>query len=252
MREYEDYSDLWVSNRDGSNARAVTHNNVTSTNTKDNYWAAQPAWSPDGKQILFLTDRGKVLDPNNVGQYGMGIWSLALSGSPPQASPVVAPEPWTGGNADPTWRPSAAGQFAYTRYHYDASVPAVTGQIALADGTLLTSAPNGAFQPAWSPDGRLLAYIERQGDTDLLRVMVFASPTATTPSRPVTVVSGILSHPVWSPDGGSLAFVALQNDHFVVQTVALTVAGQTITTGTPRTVDGTADIDAASTLSWTK
>jgi hypothetical protein len=251
MRQFEDYSDLWLANLDGSDARSLTHDNVTSANTKDNYWAAQPAWSPDGQHLLFLTDRGKALGPDSLGQYGMGIWRLDLGAAPAIAS-LVTPELWTGGDADPTWRPSVPGAFAYTRYHYDPAGPSITGQIALSDGTVLTNATDGAFQAAWSPDGRMLAYVERQGDQDLLRVVIFASPAATTPSRPVTVATGMLAHPIWSPDGRTLGYVALQNASFVVQTATLTVAGQTVSMGTPHTVDGTADLDAASTLSWTK
>ncbi len=251
IRMFENESDLWLANRDGSNPHSLTHDNVSAASIPDNYWAAQPTWSPDGTQVLYISDRAKQLGSQNVGQSGMAVWRLNVQSDVP-VGPLLAPEAWTGGDADPTWRPSVPGQFALTRYHYDASVPKITGQIALSDGALLTHATDGTFQPSWSPDGRILAYVERQGSFDLLRVMVFTSPTSNAPSTPVTVSSGLLGHPVWSPDGRQLAFVSLQGNQFVMQTVSLTLNGQTVTVGTPKSVAGTEGIDAASSFSWAR
>ncbi|GAC1395136.1 MAG: hypothetical protein NVSMB65_14120 [Chloroflexota bacterium] len=68
----------------------------------------------------------------------------------------------------------------------------------------------------------------------------------------MTVATGLLSHPVWSPDGRSLAVVALDGGAFVIHTLPITLTGQTIGVGASQTLDATAGIDAASTLSWTR
>ena len=94
----------------------------------------------------------------------------------------------------------------------------------------------------------MLAYVERQGDQDLLQVVIFDTPTSTLASKPITVVTGMLGHPVWSPDGQQLGFVSFQGGRFVVQTIQITLAGQALSLGTPRTVAGTEGIDAASTF----
>jgi len=253
IHQFQNHADIWLANRAGSNPHSLTHDNVDTTNIKNNYWAAQPSWSPDGQHLLFISDRAKYLGPtpNDVGQYGMSLYRLDV-GTGNGGTLLDRAELWTGGDADPTWRPSVAGSYAYTKYHYDPTVPSVTGQVRLSDGTLLVGAKDGVFQPSWSPDGRMLAYVERQGEVDLLRVIVFSAPTSSVASRPVTVASGMLAHPVWSPDGARLGFVSLLNGHFAVRTVALSLQGQTVSMGTLETVAGTDDVDAASTLSWAR
>src|SRR5512143_716764 len=59
--------------------------------------------------------------------------------------------------------------------------------------------------PAWSPDGRLLAFAsdakkERQ-------LQIYVQPAAGGPARRLTNVEGQVSHLRWSPDGRSIAFL---------------------------------------------
>jgi dipeptidyl aminopeptidase/acylaminoacyl peptidase len=59
--------------------------------------------------------------------------------------------------------------------------------------------------PAWSPDGRSLAFLsdakkERQ-------LQIYVAPAGGGAARQVTSVSGQLSDPKWSPDGRSIAFL---------------------------------------------
>lgn len=83
-------------------------------------------------------------------------------------------------------------------------------QIADADGynpqTILTS-PEPLMSPAWSPDGRRLAYVsfERR------RAAVYVQEVATGQRRKLIAFAGINGAPAWSPDGSRLA-VTLSRD----------------------------------------
>ena len=77
-------------------------------------------------------------------------------------------------------------------------------QVADIDGenvqTLLTS-PQPLMSPAWSPDGRRLAYVSFEGRSSTIYVQDLASGHR----DKVAAETGINSAPAWSPDGRRLA-----------------------------------------------
>ena len=91
-----------------------------------------------------------------------------------------------------TVRGSGAGRKIYTL------------QVSDSDGynprTLLES-PAEIFSPAWSPDGRQIAYASLEGRTSA----VYVQDIATGQRRPVAKGQGINSAPDFSPDGTKLA-----------------------------------------------
>jgi len=91
-----------------------------------------------------------------------------------------------------TVRQQGAGQKLYTM------------QIADADGynpqTLLES-PQPVMSPAWSPDGRKLAYVSFEGRNSA----IYVQDVYTGERKSVASGAGINSAPAWSPDGARLA-----------------------------------------------
>jgi TolB protein len=77
-------------------------------------------------------------------------------------------------------------------------------QVADADGydpqTLLTS-PQPLMSPAWSPDGRRLAYVSFEGKNSAIYVQDLGSGSR----QEVASGPGLNSAPAWSPDGSRLA-----------------------------------------------
>jgi len=101
-----------------------------------------------------------------------------------------------------------------------AAVPGVTGQIAFssdrddsrgeiylinADGsglTRLTNSPGWDDQPAWSPDGRQLAFVsDRDGDPEIFVMNADGSDLRQLTSNTFREI-----YPAWSPDGTWIAF----------------------------------------------
>ena len=74
------------------------------------------------------------------------------------------------------------------------------------DGTSVLRVTDGnepAASPAWSPDGRLIAYV--RGESTLSAIQVISEDGRE--SRPVQTIPTPSFYPAWSPDGRALAFV---------------------------------------------
>jgi Tol biopolymer transport system component len=162
----------------------------------------QPAWSPDGKWIAFTTTRGRAV--------GTSIWVVEARA---EAEPRLLVEP--SGSAidrDPTWSPeSDAIVFASNRegsfdlWRVDLATgkdgwPTVSGKTRR-----VTDAPTDEVSPAWSPDGKLLAYAVFNPETQRSGIWVSAS----TGRNPRLLTKGELEQtPAWSPNGRWIAFSA--------------------------------------------
>lgn len=146
-------------------------------------WDRDPAWTRDGRTIVFSSDRS--------GRFAL--WQLDVAaGSAPQqvtrsrfddSAPSVAPD----------------GSVAFVRgFGGMARV-----WIRSADGTerRLTTREEQELAPAWSPDGSKLAYIQVFESGRRLLVRTMAS------GRDGVVVADRLPESLaWAPDGGRIAF----------------------------------------------
>jgi hypothetical protein len=210
-------SDIHVANVDGTQERRITHSGRHDT---------QPAWSPDGKRLAFISipagTSGDYL-LQTIGPDGSRLKTL-VSGVTEMQLPVWSPDgnsiayqtrnglrqqiavissgggpatwlPATGGAADPAWSSTNAIAFA-----------TADGMIAVTDPRGLSArnvVRNGAM-PAWSVDGKRIAYIrEAGGDTQ-----VFVTDLGSGQTVNVSQLAGLdASHPSWTPRG-DLVFTA--------------------------------------------
>src|SRR3989454_329506 len=119
---YANYSyQIYVMNADGSSPVRLT--------TSYPCASIQPAWSPDGSKIVFIT-----------GCSGVDIWVMNADGSG-LANLTNSPA----GYGNPTWSPDGA------RIASDGIT------IMNADGTGVRVLPYG-IEPDWSPDGTMIAF----------------------------------------------------------------------------------------------
>jgi WD40-like Beta Propeller Repeat len=136
----------------------------------------EPAWSSSGTRLAFT---------------GGGIWTANADGS--GAAPLTSdPDGFS------AWSPDGS-RITFARFA-NACVPTCIGEIYVmdADGTNagdLTNDPADDDQPAWSPDGRLIAW--QRADSRIWTM----KPDGT---GKTDLASGV--EPNWSPDGTRLAF----------------------------------------------
>ena len=77
------------------------------------------------------------------------------------------------------------------------------GDIVIMDGDT-----TGPGNPAWSPDGRRLAFVSNRAGVDQIWIAPVLDGCRVGEPTPVAGVEGALSIPTWSPDGARIAFVA--------------------------------------------
>ena len=174
--------EIYVMNADGSGATRLTNNADT---------ANEPAWSPDGTRIAYVS---------RVGEGNWEIYVMEVDGSNQvRLTHNLARE------AYPAWSPDGAKiAFLSARQgHQEIFLMNADGsnQVSLAD-----LEPTGIFRrhlaPAWSPDGAKIAYNRHEGENHEIFVV---DPDGANEIRLTTEGGGWSA---WSPDGTQIAFLS--------------------------------------------
>jgi len=239
--EDQNKSAVWMASWDGSrNVRLTTSKQGEST----------PRWSPDGRWLAFLSSREDehtqiwLLDrlggegrkattlPSDVDDY---VW--APDGK--RIALVVA-------DADTT-KPKTPPPIVIDRFQFKQDEEGYLGKqrrhlyvldVELGKTTMLTSGDYDEVLPAWSPDGKSLAFVskrrpdfDRDNNWDLY--VIDAAPGGGVAPRQLTTFEGpdndpdTESRPAWSPDGRSIAYLQggpLKLIYYAVQKLAVVPA----------------------------
>ena len=227
-------SDLWRVNYDGSDRTQLTQTPL------HDEWS--PAWSPDGRWLAFLSDRG---DKDAETQ----VWAMPAGGGEARALTALP-----GGVDDFAWAPDSQ-RLALVAMDPERPAgapqpknppPIVTGRWQAkkdVDGYLdarrshlyvqdraggtavqLTSGDHDEAHPAWSPDGKHIAYVTRRGaepDRHSNFDIYLVEPRAGAAERRLTQFDGADNDPdlgsklAWSPDGSRIAYVRGAEDKWI-------------------------------------
>jgi serine/threonine-protein kinase len=184
------HRNLWIANADATSPRPLTTEDAIDT---------RPIFSPDGRQVAFVSDRG--------GQ--RGIWLISAEGGAARLlahAPVLDMLTWS----------RDGGRILFA--HPAADLPALA-TVNVANGRIepFTTA-GGAFAPAWSPAGDLIAYLEPvtvaappPSTVTFARMYVrFVDPAGnrvhTDLPDSVNFANGFLA---WAPDGRRIAVASV-------------------------------------------
>ena len=213
---------VWLLNRGGGEAVALT-------DVKGG--VADYAWSPDSKRIVLVVNEA---DPKNP---AADTAKDTTAGKPPK--PIVVDRY--------SFKSDSGGYLRGERTHL------YLFDVAAKKAEILTPGTFDETSPAWSPDGRQIAFIRRHGEGDVDKVpssdVFLIEPRAgATPKRLTSsaAASGRLS---WSPDGRWIAYQLgdeLKYYAYVQSKLAVVPAAG----GEPRML--TSDLDRSVTgASWT-
>jgi len=230
------HTQLWMTSWDGA---------TTVQLTTDTLSESRPRWSPDGRYISFLSARDNPGETaqlwlmNRHGGEGIRVTNFTGDVSDYAWSPdgthivlVVEDDP-DDKPADSTRKDSAgvkpgdkkAKPIVIDRYQFKEDVTGYLGKsrdhlylldVATHATRILTPGTFDEEVPAWSPDGRRIAFVSKRSPGDVDRANnwdVFVSDTQPgAVAKQLTTWSGADNPPesgrlAWSPDGASIAYV---------------------------------------------
>lgn len=231
---YPSASDIFVLAADGETQRQLTRNRRTPSQGSD--WAFHPRWAPDGLSIAFVTDRASF--------YPM-LWRMNADGS--GLRQLTFPSHGLDAMDSFSWSPDGRS-IAATRFLSSKSQIFLIDLARSGPPRALTSPEEGAFDPAWSPDGQFLAYVARQGEHATILVVNLDEPGRAT----AVAETELARSPEWSPAGNRLAYIGLAGGNFEIFSIDVSPVGQEIVAvGRPSQLTVQFGVDPLSGLSWT-
>ena len=190
--------EIYVMNADGGNQQNLTN---------DSHNDRSPSWSPDGKRIVFSSDRDNDRD-HNIEIYVMD----ADGGNQQRLTNNLTEDQY------PSWSPDGKRiVFSARRDGHFENELGITYEIYVmdADGSneqRLTQNRNNDWNSSWSPDGKRIAFdADRKGDVVNWDIYVIDADGGN--EQRLTQNRVYDSSPSWSPDGKRIAFMSNRDGH---------------------------------------
>jgi Tol biopolymer transport system component len=199
------FGEIWVMDANGQGRTRLTE---PAKPDSDASGATSPAWSPDGKSIVFVASR----DPIKEDQNDLDLFVMRADGSDRHALTDDGVYDGT-----PTWSPDGNKiAFAHAPGLGAEQVDGVIVAIGL-DGqgrTQLTRHPNTGTvfidtEPAWSPDGNTIAFTRATYAPDGRMFTAIYTTTPTGGTAQLLIEDA--ADPAWSPDGNRIAFTSTRD-----------------------------------------
>jgi TolB protein len=259
VRYAESYSDVYVLDIQNGRTTQVTFNGSDSPPRSEAFvhqivWAVAPTWTPDGANLVFLSQERPATSAHDnppLYEYPLSLYSypVALIGKrPPSRNDLLirakeADLQWS------TWAPDHS-LLTYVQVPRN-NKPRQIMQFDPQTGVSIpyTGIPDDAYDPAWSPDSRWLAFTTVvDGQTDIWAI---PHPAIGGPAVRLTT-TGQARAPEWSPDGRQLAFIQVGDKGTDVYVMSLQDTGSSLSGAEIRPLTTTGRVDVNSGLSWAK
>ena len=190
-------SEIYVIDGHGKNLRNLTNNPNTDRD---------PAWSPDGREIVFSSFRH--------GEIGHGKSAIYVMRADGENVRRLTNNP--DGAGQPAWSPDNR-QIIFSSYRYHAGDSGPQIYVMQADGAnvrRLTDHSALDYHPTWSPDGRRIAFQSDRNRLVWLDDDIYVMDTDGKNIRNLTEHPGRDRHPMWSPNGHQIVFASIRVGNF--------------------------------------
>lgn len=190
-----------------------------------------PAINPSGQTIAFASNRN-------------GYWDIYLldlsSGGITRLTDTLEYE------AAPAWSPDSKwlAYEVYANKNLEVKIQSISTP---EDTVLLTNNPAADFSPAWSADGRRIAFVSNRSGEDEIWLADLDKSEAQRFQDISLNPNGRDTHPTWSPDGTSLVWVSEVNGMHSLCQVTLTTSADT---GTQTTVSSQRNLGSGDWPAW--
>jgi Tol biopolymer transport system component len=228
---------LWTMPVGGSGARRIAAE------------GRNPDWSPDGSKLAYDDGKGSIVvsdatggDARTVGRGAEPAWSpdgSLLAFTREQAIFVAAANGSgerliTRGGVEPDWSPDGT-RLVFARTVQGSSGLAIVG----LDGSgLLPVTSSEDRQPAWSPDGRTIAYVHCSSSNGLdcaWQIFVVAPDGTGRRARTAADAEAVERAPSWAPDSRRLIFARSHDSVDEADSHIVTLSGRLTQTPRPQT-----------------
>jgi len=265
-------TDVWMVSWDGMEQIQLTSTTDSSEST--------PRWSPDNKYLAFLTTRG---DETQKKQ-GAQVWLLNRMGGEareltnirggvsdfawsPDAKRLVLVVKDPNPNDEPEkkdgWKRKTAPPIVIDRYHFkqdrEGYLQPLHSHLSLFDvatreAETLTEGQFDEQAPAWSPDGRFIAFVsnrtadpDRNDDTN---VYVVEAKHGAEPRQLTTYAGSDGGRPSWSPDGKWIAYLQGDETKYNAYSMNKLAIVPALEDGPPRVLTAALDRPVSGSIIW--
>jgi Tol biopolymer transport system component len=208
----------------------ITHDASPNPQQVWNYmWAAWPAFSPDGKTILFSGDRYKLASAANESRkLDLAIYAMNPDGS--NLRQITTPATGAGGDTDAQFI-GKSSRFLYDHWAYhmqstpsgELAVGQPYSQLMIADlnnpnvSWALTPPSGQIVQPTVDRRGDRVAYVKADGGiSQLIVARLVMTKSGPQLRRQKVLASGEVAQPALTPDGRWIAYLQADGDGFSI------------------------------------
>lgn len=209
---------LWLVGVDGKNLKQITFSGKDEQGKVVHYLDRNPRWSPNGKQIVFDSDRGEVRYDNPKERLTQ-IFLCEADGT--NLHQISKGQGWVN-NKQPSWHPN--GQLLAWVTDRNASADVLLTDLAGKEIRYLSAdSKQREYYPSWSKDGNAIAFMVQPQYGDLPALGIYkrsmnqvkeeeiANPLSLKPQELVSVNSWYGLIGICSPTNDTLGFVRGEN-----------------------------------------